>query len=892
MDQHGLRAVNHSQFLFAGLRLAVLGAVLLPLVPIWTGVYTILGFGWVIYASPKGRIRTGFTVFAGVLAAIYLFGWIGSLVSSPADHIINGFLYVFGLPVGTLPSGAALALEALLLGALTVKLWPKSTKYERAYIVATCSFAIWCIVSAIVAIVQNLAPRTDVVLIAGSVWINWGCLGLLSFAMVRSHEAAEAVIRTFVAAAAILAFGMALQLVMGDFSYVLVSIEPSDFFERVRGSYYYHAPPIQLLAMVLPLALTFLVAKGKVRALGVILILGVATVIFWNSTRGLSLALASGLGIFMVLIAIGQRRPFLAILPALMLAALLSQIFYVKPGTVSHDAFVSIEEGLAGSDAPPTTNVETFISSNDQRSGLAFAGLSAVAQHPITGSGPGNAKIQPREDAPLETSSHVLGIDVAVMLGVPGLIFFVLSLGLPASALAARVFSNRSDGYGVLRTAIAAAFFVFAISTLFHPQERSEIIAMMFMLSGLAVTVSGQRGTLVEPFILGAHKGTNFAWGSIVVVFGFAGCLFVTSPSYVFPAAEFVLRYRQELAERPTRIETNSPLLGGLVSTGLNFFGVHSNVRVLMDDPIELATRDSYILWSPSREKFYPRLRAAAGIAKQLRYGQWMGIDIPAEWWLLDNFQPNLQFLKAGPNFAVPVGVKGLETVPLRKGQTFVFPSNLFSRSGSVIDINLKGADGSTAVLTHSGQQRTIDFNAATSVDLRSGEAEVEVSGLSADGVLSVTQRPPLLPSVTSQLELRTWVDGIDQGPSKTRNLNDLADLGGVLWHSTSSTVIEITGPGTAIGAYRFRPSPSGEAQIPLPRSWTIEGKRSGGAWIMLDSRTLVSASYSDLSYFLDISGDFEFLRVSFPSDEREGASSTVGLGEIELFPLADGNPE
>lgn len=876
-----------------GLRLAIFGAVLLPLAPIWTCFYTLLALVWIWREFPSGKRRLFFAYLAAALIAIYMAGWINSAVSAPADHVINSFIYVFGLPVGVWPSAAALALQIMLVCGLAFWLWPQARKFERLYIFAALGFAGWSVLSALAAIAENSAPRADVVLIAAAVWVNWSCLGLLSAGLVRSHGIALQLVRTLIAAVAILAVGMAIQLVIGDFSYVLASADPADFFERVRGSYYYHAPPVQMIAVALPLALTFLLAKGPLRAAGVLVIVGLGAVVLLNSTRGLSLALASGMGVFIALVIIAQRRPKLAILPVVLLAVLLSQIFYVKPGTVPVDVVATSEASVPGGAAealtPSPTNVETFVSANGYRSGLASAGLSAIGLHPILGVGPGNAKIKQRENEVTETSSHVLGLDIAIMLGVPGFLLFVLALGLPAGRLLADVLLAKNNNFGVFRAAILTSLIVFAVSSLFHPQERSEIIAIIFLLSGLAIATSrltpASENFVTEPPASGV---LGFTAGAFVIVIGFVGCLVVTSPSYVFPAIEFVLRYRQALAERPTDIATNSPPLGVLVSAGLRLSGITTNVRVLADDPAELSAPDSFILWSPSREKLYPRIREATGIASQLRYGQWTAINIPQDWWLLDDFQPNLQFFKAGPSFEVPIAVNGLEAVPLVVGKTFVFTPELSPEAESSVDLTLHGTDGNTGLLEHQNVKQTMRFNVpATATLSKTSAAKLEISGLSAGGLLTVTERPPLLPSLTPNLRVRSWVDGVELSPYDSRNLNDLADVGGIQWPSTSQAIVEFTGENVSFGAYRLRPTPNGARLIPLPESWIIEGLRRDGTWTQLDKRSLGQAVYSDVGYFAATTGDFVAVRLRFNTPGSKDLPDFVGLGEIELFPLA-----
>jgi len=895
---HRLRTENPQQdWLLTGLKLAILGAILLPLVPIWSGVYSLLAIGWLWQTAPSKRHRLSFTLLALALVAVYLFGWINSAVSGPVDHLINGFIYVFGLPVGSWPSAASLCLQILLVGMLAHRMWPGASTYERAFISVNVGFALWSALSSVAAIIGDLATEPGAVLIAASVWVNWACLGLLATALIKTSRDLLQLVQVFVLAAAVLAVGMGLQLAIGDYSYVLTSANTADFFERVRGSYYYHAPPVQMLTVALPLAFALLVLRGHARTIGIVIAVAISAVVLLNSTRGLSLALVVGLITFVVIITLCQRNMRLAILPLVLLVGLFSQIFYVKPGTVHADPAGQLPASVAVVEPTPIDgvkapvgghSVDTFISSNAARSDLASAGIRAVLEHPVIGSGPGNAQLQTAGNGRPETSSHVLGLDLAAMTGLPGLLFFAALFGLPAIRLAIGLVTKRNLPDAALRAGLLASLAVFAVSSLFHPQERSEIIALAFLLSGLAMT--SFRFTVTpeaNAATTSIRKNRTLGAGALVIVTGFVACIFVTSPSYVFPAVEFVLRYRQPLMETKTDIVTNSALLGTTVSAGLALAGIPQQVRIMADDPAELALEDGYVLWSPSREKEYPRLREAAGIVVNARYGQWMGINIPPKWWMLDSFQPNIQFLKAGAITGLPVGVEGLESIPIAANQTFAFSPHISPGAQPVIDVTLHGPDGNTSVLQHGDSSIVVNFNQpeTVSLDSRSGE-QLTVTSSSADATLTVTEQPSLLPSLSPEMQVRAWVDGVERPAAEASNLNDNADLGGVAWPSQSTAIVELKGETSSFGAYMFKPMTSAGQVLAVPREWIMEVQRADGGWTMLDERQLADAA-SVGGYFVKSTEEFTLLRITFTPDSDDARPPFVGLGEIALFPLS-----
>lgn len=894
-SQNGaIEARQTSAWLWIGLNLAILGAVLLPLVPIWSAAYTLLAAGWLWQTSPTVRTRLLFGLGTGTLGVAYLLGWANKAIASPIDHLVNGFIYVFGVPVGLWPSAAQLALQIVLVVMLAARLWPRARRFERVFISANVAFALWSALSAAVAISAGRAAEPDAVLIAASVWANWACLGLLVTALVTTKAALRQLLGTFVVAGMVLACGMAVQLAIGDYSYVLTSANTADFFERVRGTYYYHAPPVQMLAVALPLAFSLLVASARMRVLGIAVVLTISAVILFNSTRGISLSLAVGLAGFAILVIVSQRRVQMAILPLLLLAALLSQVFYVKPGTIPSDPVISSSAPVAvapvtTTSAVATESVDAFISSNNARSGLAEAGIKALTERPFTGSGPGNAQIEVGQNEPMETSSHVLGLDMATMLGIPGLLFFLAALGLPAVRLAIGLLINRKYGDVVLGTSLVASISVFAMSSMFHPQERSEIIALAFLLSGLAMTTLRMRGRPQDQTIDETRVWDwRFRTGVVFMVMGFVACLVVTSPSYVFPALEFIARYRQPLAENPDEVVTNSPLLGAAVSAGLALAGVQTDVRVMTDDPSELALNHGYVLWSPSSEKAYPNLRKAAGIVSHARYGQWMGINIPRNWWMLANFQPNIQFLKAGRASGIPIAVDGLVAVPIAAGQSLAFSPQFSPASQpATVDVTLTGPDGNTALLHQGENSSVVNYNQVATVALNSGtEPNLTLSALTADAVLTVTSQPALLPSVAQELRVRLWVDGVERDQYESNHLNDTADRGGIKWSARSTTTIELSGESTTFAAYRFKPMTNGRQLQPLPRAWTIEAALPNGDWVTIDRRDLATEPSPDTGYFVASPNSFSLVRIVFTPDTTADYPTFVGLGEIELFPM------
>lgn len=931
------------------LSVALIGAILLPLVPIWTAAYSLALVAWLLQAMPCGRLRVTFGALAGLLAAVYLIGWIGRFLASPVSHIIDGFIFVYGLPVGLIPSAAQFTLQLLLVATMAWQLWTRVNGVSRGFVFACAGFAGWVALSTIAGLLVGQVDAADASLIAGSVWINWAGLALLGLCVIGTDADLVGLIKAFIIGGALLALGMVAQMVIEDFSYVLVSANPADFFERVRGSYYYHAPPAQMLAVISPLGLVLLGQRRWVALIGILVTVALAIVVLLNSTRGISLALLSGMSLLAIALLVSRHYKLLAVIPIVLVVAVMSQIYYVKPGTPTTDAIPAVtlnpsfrptipdpaepenQTQIAGSgesvvDAaatPPSgpvpgpvpaveqpagnppiaelpapvsaapamqdVSVAEFTASNGMRLGLAETGLRSMQLHPLFGSGAGNAQLIMPGQSEFETSSHVLAVDIGVMTGLPGLALFLAMFAIPVAALALSIVMRR-EGSGFLpRAALLASIATYVTSSLFHPQERSEIIALALLLAGLGVAVV-QVLRVAEPVAARRSRGPVLAVGSTVVGLGFAVWLVITSPSYVFPAIEFLGRYRSKLMADHTQVITNSPLLADVLRNGMRFVGVDSDVHTMADDPAELTAQDAFILWSPSREKVYPNLRQAAGLAAHARYGQWMGINVLSNWWLLDSFQPNIQFIKAGVYAGVPVALRLATSIPVRAGQTLMVDlADTALADETSADVVINGPPDGRAELRQGVGNTALSYNLPVTV-ARDG-TKLEVTGATSDGVLEAVAYPGLMPSIAQFLTLRGWVDTFEAGEADVARLVDNDDHGGFWWKAGVTTVIEFEGEWTGLAAYRFKPMYDGLVRYELPPSWTIEARDFAGNWSVVEQRMLQAQPVGEPAFAIESTKPFTALRVTF-SGSPAGASERYGLREVELFPVLPGTAQ
>lgn len=664
--------------------IALFGAAVLPLLPIWEGgLILISGAAGVLQLRTHKQVTT-ISFLGGCLILFYLIGWTQVFTEDPIGMVIGSLTDISGHPTTVLSSAALFVLNTGIFGLLlSVHLRgdPITTgPLGRVFVLTIAAFVIWILLGLAWQLTVDGAVysggKIPQLLTTSAKWVFWAIIALAAALLFHTPRTGSALIAIVFGAAIFIAVSIIVLTIAGDFSYILPVRQLGDEFSRVRASYYYHAPATQfiLIGLTLSLALPALDKRPVLFALSFSL-LGCA--LYLNSTRALALAYLGGAIVYAVLILLFTGRKIFVeygtilrlICVGLLTGVMVGEVFYVKEtlGTGTSDlprvaysldsVVVQPINPVDRSRSDASTGIEDVISSNSMRASLAEEGLKSVEHAPVFGGGPGVTEIFVRQSGGTTISSHMLAIDIAAQRGVPALIFvgFALLLSLWVIASSGLTAGASSATFYAGCFATLATFF---ISTLFHPLERSMIIPIALTLTGVFFALA-IRGAPLHDASLAATWSFNRRQIGIAVALITSmhiGWLIVASPSAGFPAIEFLARFSSSLSRQNEIVYVNSRALKHAVTAGAKLLRLNVRVELLDDNPNTLPAKRGWILWDPAKEPKYPEIRRYLGFATLPRYGQFMGNEVPAEWRLLDSYQPTVQFFHAGPE----VGPDGL----------------------------------------------------------------------------------------------------------------------------------------------------------------------------------------------------------------------------------------
>jgi hypothetical protein len=644
-DDGGPAQQGLDSWLQLGLCLVVLGACILPLVPIWRAALTVIAVAWLV--SRRGSRRYPTMVLAAAVGAWLIYGvpLLLLCLSSPARVLADSVLFPHGLPVNNVANGALLFGQLAIAVGLAVKTYRSANRYHRWFVASCVAFGAWAAFSGLWNAVTVAADQAPNILAGASTWVDWTIGATLSVAIFRDSSKPPMELGKILGlSAALIAAAVMVQWAIGDYSYVLTTFSATEFFARARASYYYHAPATQFIAFSVPVvaALALSGSKGPSYVIAIALC-GLALLI--NGTRGISVAVVVGLALLVTFL-LTTRRALNLVTPMLVAVALClaTQIVYVKPTTIPADHSATASD---------------FTQSNAARIELGLAGTARIMERPFVGLGPGYSEVFERPDgsgrqrAPL--SSHVLAVDLAVMGGIPALIAFAGMFGASVMGAAAAILRQPRSERSLVSAGFVTALATFALTSFFHPQEHSSIILVALMVAGAMPALSEKLPDAPAPAAAMPRQQRHALVGGLsALVLAFAGWLVVTSPNYVFPALEFAARYRDELRTTGVPVYTTNNATKVLLDLTLRASGVDAKVALLPDEPARLPEQSGYIVWSPADEPRYPALRAFLGPALQRSYFQWMSVALPPRWTLINNFQPTVQFIQVGPHPAAP----------------------------------------------------------------------------------------------------------------------------------------------------------------------------------------------------------------------------------------------
>lgn len=834
----------------------ILGGILaLPMLPGWQGLGRVLA-GAVLMAAlpaivPRTVLRTAMAVvvLAGLLVVA---GWLQSAVSNPGRHVIGMITDIYGLALPIYAGIALTVIDAMLLGGLGVLLLGQDTA-NRVRLGYGMALFVWAYSLSAPVVLGLSGARTvefiNQMLAGSSEWAGWIMLMGLCLALVRHTADIRTLIFAIILGGLAMAVVMVLQIALGDFNYVLDAPNLQDYFYRVRGTAYYHAPATYTVAIVLMLCVgLFHANRGgdngpRSHWHWGLLALALAALVAFNDTRALNVALVVALCL-MVLIVLWRADWRCLVLALVLTAGIGADMLYVKPiigGQVSStlpDAALAERIDRTDLSAVQVLKVEqeitlpsllqptddkkpTLVQSNSLRVIMIRTGLAMLPRHLLIGSGIGTLDLDLGGQASIGVtySSHTLYLDMALMAGVPALMAFLGLLTL-ASLAGIRLCLRRDRGSGQsLAPASLCALVALGLGAVFLPQERNHIVALFFVFSALLLALEARQSGL------GASNPSHHAlgrsarapisltiWGAVLAL-GAIGWGVLTSATYTLPVLNLVARNATDIANANSRVYVTESATIPLVKALLRLRGVQDpQVQMLLDDPGALPSDNSYVIWLPARDKDYPKLRQAFGYRLVRPGSDAPSLETPPSWWMMPVIPYAGYLLHAG---ARPVEEAFPETAAATELQAGL---RLWPNGGRFIGFAQRGS--AAAMLARD----LLDMNISTAR-------------------FWATYAPPEF--------------YFDMGP-----------LGPV-----------------PIGAYRLVAPPKAYTAHSRSISWTLEGSDDLQDWVTLDSRTAILSVNAEEPSGFAISNPrvFSYLRMKFVPQSTN--PMMVGLSEIEFYP-------
>lgn len=617
------------------------GALVLPMLPVWQGALRTLA-GLVLIYHLRNRPRTSVLVCVILVASwsFALFSWGQSLLISPVSHLIASLTDVYGQPLGIMPDAMLLFGDSVcLVGLLSILRSRKLSLQRIALYFVYGLLLLWG--SGLLAISNSVLSGADthgtlaqmMTGLAGwSTWIFWAFLALL---LLRGEKNVCNALLSIGLAGGLVGILILGQWLLGDFSYVLTSLDYSSSFNRVRGTDYYHAPATFATA----LGSLALFGYGQVRKQVIWLILACAlgAIVALNNTRGISLAYLAGT--FILLAGALYCRRKVAIICLLAVAALtLPNVFYLKP-TYPDSSNLKADQQYS---TPQTT--QQLSTANQPRALLASEGVTLLREIPLIGTGVGTLNL-PLEGKAFNGmastySTHVLYLDVALMGGILALFGFLFALLMSIG----RIFVSLRMAVKNPAVELAAGFALlsaYVVAWLFLPQERNELIGVAWLIAALIFCVSHPISAESRPVSLPLRGYTFLALCAV-------GWVIVTSPRYVFPAIELLGRYGREIVKNNYPIYVTEPATLPIVQALVRLRGGSSRVFHLADNLEATTIEPGWVIWNPINIERYKNLVSRYG-SPRYAYYNFLAFSPPSNWWVMPSAQPVASIIYAGP---------------------------------------------------------------------------------------------------------------------------------------------------------------------------------------------------------------------------------------------------
>ncbi len=685
---------NKDNFNFVFFLSIVLFALLtLPLIPVWAACFRIVAI--TLCASCMAEKGKQFFSRKGILllvtVAFFLTVFISDVYSainatSPFSHIVKSVKSVFGHPFGIEAAFSVYLIDLLIISMATRLLWPQSNKQGRNLIASLLLFYFFSQGRLFLDFFSVFIPWKEgdfslnnltAQLNGLSTWTIWIIGFLVTVHVAKTANAVKVILYTCLGAGVLQALIIDLQWLLSDFSYVLESVNFSQYFYRVRGTYYYHGSSCQALMLLFFVSLS-LYAFGESRRL-VLLHLLMASALYINTTRAISLTMIVGcLSFLFFMFLMRQKNRAVPVLLVLIILPFASEVLVLKPLDSQTEASFTAKEtnrikdeefGFAIPNSKsneldsviinplrnqtekqqgitPAPSMD-MVSANSFRSTLFKSGLGLFTETILIGQGVGTAKVPlPRTSsfAGIENtySTHAFLPDIFIMGGGLAAFLLVIFVCLSLKLAAQKILKEPATPTAWILSSLFSGIITYILSSFFFSQERSFVILLAFIVLGLIVSLveitslstkdSGIKPPLFHKVSIAGLSAGAFLWAIAV------------SPSFGFPAIEFCLKHHQG-----EPVFTNSPRLKFLVEHGCRFKNEKNTVVVLKDNVHSLPDiNEGWVLWSSHFDQNYPELRRVLGHNQHRGWERMPSINLLNNWAVVKNYQSTIFFVKVG----------------------------------------------------------------------------------------------------------------------------------------------------------------------------------------------------------------------------------------------------
>ena len=886
----------------------VCGAIALPMLPIWQGAIRVLAGVTFIFLLPVSakRISVG-----GLLFFLLIYSsvtWLGFFLNHPFGHVIHALTDIYGQPLNITSDTLLLLFDVICVTGLSRIAIVRAGSTDRMmniYIFSLLLFWLWSLITPASAILsENNSEIISQMLTGSSVWSTWAYWALVPILIIRNEDDIRHVLKGAGTGGVLIGIIVAIQWLTGDYSYVLDSLDFNNYFFRVRGTDYYHASASFAMAIVCGVLFSLVQKKQRGNVWLYISIFFLLAMVAFNNTRAISLAMLAGMSVVMIG-GFRQKQYIVTLISIIGFVLFSSSVFYVKPVS-GETTTVGVVSNSNESKHEAETKLDELSSSNESRVILAFSGIKLLPSLYLTGSGVGTLKIPLVGNAfngmQNTYSSHILYLDILLMAGFPALIGFAgfYSIAFVRVLKDGFFYPEKANSYRA--PGLLAALVIFAIASLFLPQERNELIGISILFTALALLKPGE---VMEP-----ERSTGYPLykeGCFVIVLGTFGWAFLTSPSYIFPALEFTARFGQQFKENENnreKIFVNEPVMKPVLEAALFIQGVKKPEVIILEDNKKALPKDkAWIIWSPKRDVAYPDLRKSLGYQRFREGGKAPSLKLLNNWWLVSSFQPVVHYIYVGARSVnMPlseiarvtkvndarlnkkqskVGIADVYTVLGKNAFWMIYPEKqlTFPVSLSVEAINSKNKTKDEYKIILSDQKDL-------SKDIKlSGSVFMPNTDVSLKGSLKAW------PNKSMRADVKIYPFG-----NEALNVVDLNYGSGVIFipFEKNSIVFDFKDDvWPPIGIYRMVALNWQDRKLNTLYSWTVEGSNNENQWIQIDKRNNVELSRdadSISTFRLKKMDLFRYYRFQFsPSSlnkDKQGYQS--GLMELELYPLPE----